>query len=42
MSPTNPEGGPDPMDEGQDKISIVSSDRPQLLVDLEGPYSSRP
>ena len=32
MFQTNPEGGPDPMDERHDEISIVSSDRPQLSV----------
>ena len=32
MSQTNPEEAPEPMDEGHDEISIVSSDRPQLSV----------
>ena len=32
MSQTNPGEGPEPMDEGHDEVSLVSSDRPQLSV----------
>ena len=32
MSQSNPGEGPEPMDEGHDEVSFVSSDRPQLSV----------
>ena len=32
MSQTNPGEGPEPMDEGHDEVSVISSDRPQLSV----------
>ena len=32
MSQTNPGEGPEPMDDGHDEVSVVSSDRPQLTV----------
>ena len=32
MSQNNPGEGPEPMDEGHDEVSVISSDRPQLSV----------
>ena len=32
MSQTNPSAGPEPMYEGHDEVSIISSERPQLSV----------